>query len=133
MRASCVRILLTTSLIGFVLAAMPQEAATGPLPSTGPASVYADETRFPDLLHQFDSSLQALATRVSPAVVQITVTGLFPIRLTPESTGARMMVADPDFVGDHSRSLTSTLAKRSDGLTGSHKGVRRVMIGSSLP
>jgi serine protease Do len=67
-------------LIGFVLAtaAKPQEAATSPSPSDGAASVYGGETRIPDLLRQFDSSLQALATRVSPAVVQITVTGFGP-------------------------------------------------------
>ena len=79
MKPSCVRILVITSLIGFVLtaAALPQEVA-GPPPPDGAASAYTVERRFPDLLRQFDSSLQALATRVSPAVVQITVTGFGP-------------------------------------------------------
>ena len=36
------------------------------------------ETRIPDLLRQFDDSLQALVTTVSPGVVQITVTGFGP-------------------------------------------------------
>lgn len=74
------RSLLITILIGLVLttAAMPQEAATRPSPSDGAASLHAGEIRIPDLLRQFDSSLHALATRVSPAVVQITVTGFGP-------------------------------------------------------
>ncbi|HWO32664.1 MAG TPA: trypsin-like peptidase domain-containing protein, partial [Candidatus Acidoferrum sp.] len=80
MKPPCVRFLLITSLIGFVLSkgVMSQEAVHRPLPTDGTISGYAAETRIPDLLHQFNGSLQALATRVSPAVVQITVTGFGP-------------------------------------------------------
>src|SRR5260370_11897540 len=80
MKPLSVRVLLITSLISFVLitAATPQEAVTNPSPANRPPGGYPAETRRPDLLHQFNGSLQALATRVSPAVVQITVTGFGP-------------------------------------------------------
>ncbi len=78
MKPSYVRILLITCWIGFALttAAMSQEAATSP--AAGATDGYVAERRIPDLLRQFDNSLQALASRVSPAVVQITVTGFGP-------------------------------------------------------
>src|SRR5229473_93408 len=78
MKPSYVRILLITCWIGFVLttAAMSQEVATSP--AAGATDGYVAERRIPDLLRQFDNSLQALASRVSPAVVQITVTGFGP-------------------------------------------------------
>ena len=80
MKPLSVRVLLITSLISFVLitAATPQEAVTNPSPANRAPGGYPAETRRPDLLHQFNGSLQALATRVSPAVVQITVTGFGP-------------------------------------------------------
>jgi serine protease Do len=80
MKPLSVRVLLITSLISFVLitAAAPQETVTNSSSSHSAPGGYAAETRIPDLLHHFDSSLQALATRVSPAVVQITVTGFGP-------------------------------------------------------
>src|SRR5260370_25817113 len=80
MKPLSVRVLLITSLITFVLiaTATPQEAAANaPLAETA-AGGYATETRIPDLLHQFNGSLQALAARVSPAVVQITFIGFGP-------------------------------------------------------
>src|SRR5713226_10187375 len=46
--------------------------------AAGATDGYVAERRIPDLLRQFDNSLQALASRVSPAVVQITVTGFGP-------------------------------------------------------
>ncbi len=72
MKHSCIRILLIANLISFVLttAAMSQKAATKP--AAGVAGGQIAESHIPDLLHQFDKSLQALATKVSPAVVQIT-------------------------------------------------------------
>ena len=80
MKPLSVRVLLLTSLISFVLikAATPQEAVTNPSPAEGLADGYGAETRIPDLLHQFNGSLQALVSRVSPAVVQITVAGFGP-------------------------------------------------------
>src|SRR5258708_29754441 len=80
MKPLSVRILLITSLITFVLitTATPQEAAANASLAETAAGGYATETRIPDLLHQFNGSLQALAARVSPAVVQITVTGFGP-------------------------------------------------------
>jgi len=41
--------------------------------------VAAAESRTPDLLRQFNSSLEALVAKVSPAVVQIQVTGIGPL------------------------------------------------------
>src|SRR5260370_25310652 len=81
MKPLSVRVLLITSLISCVLitAATPQEAVTNPSPANRAPGGYPAETRMPDLLHQFNGSLQALATRVSPAVVQITVTGFGPL------------------------------------------------------
>jgi len=75
-----VRVCLITILITFVLitTATPQEAAANASLAETAAGGYATETRIPDLLHQFNGSLQALAARVSPAVVQITVTGFGP-------------------------------------------------------
>ena len=80
MKPPCVRILLITNLIGFVLttAAMPQEGVSNTSLTEAATGRRAAEARIPDVLHQFDSSLQALAMRVSPAVVQITVTGFGP-------------------------------------------------------
>ena len=80
MKPLSVRILLITSLITFVLitTATPQEAAANASLAETAAGGYATETRIPDLLHQFNGSLQALAARVSPAVVQITVIGFGP-------------------------------------------------------
>ncbi len=80
MKPLSVRVLLLTSLISFVLikAAAPQEAVTNLSPAEGLADGYGAETRIPDLLHQFNGSLQALVSRVSPAVVQITVAGFGP-------------------------------------------------------
>ena len=75
-----VRIFLIASLIGFMLttAATPQDTIANPSPPDGTASGHAAETRLPDLLLQFNGLLQALATRASLAVVQITVTGFGP-------------------------------------------------------
>jgi serine protease Do len=75
-----VRVCLITTLITFVLitTATPQEAAANASLAETAAGGYATETRIPDLLHQFNVSLQALAARVSPAVVQIIVTGFGP-------------------------------------------------------
>jgi len=75
-----VRVCLITILITFVLiaTATPQEAAANASLAETAAGGYATETRIPDLLHQFNGSPQALAARVSPAVVQITVTGFGP-------------------------------------------------------
>src|SRR5260370_12309785 len=80
MKPLSVRVLLITSLITFVLitTATPQEAAANASLAETAAGGYATETRIPDLLHQFNGSLQALAARVSPAVVQISVTGFGP-------------------------------------------------------
>jgi serine protease Do len=76
MKLLLVRVLLITSLISFVLitTATPQEAAAN-ASLTERAAGHTAEARIPDLLHQFNDSLQALAAKVSPAVVQITVTG----------------------------------------------------------
>jgi serine protease Do len=57
---------------------MSQEAAATPSPTDGAVGASAAETRIPDLLRQFNSTLQALASRVSLAVVQITATGFGP-------------------------------------------------------
>src|SRR5260370_19318198 len=78
MKPSCVRILLIANLVDFLLttAAMSQKAATNP--ATGVAGVQVADGHIPDVLHQFDKSLQALAAKVSPAVVQITVTAFGP-------------------------------------------------------
>jgi hypothetical protein len=72
-----VRTFLIASLIGFMLttAATPQDTMANPSPPDGTASGHAAETRLPDLLLQFNGLLQALATRASLAVVQVTVTG----------------------------------------------------------
>src|SRR5260370_957050 len=80
MKPPSVRVLLITSLITFVLitTATPQEAAANASLAETAAGGYATETRIPHLLHQFNGSLQALAARVSPAVVQIIVTGFGP-------------------------------------------------------
>jgi S1-C subfamily serine protease len=80
MKPLAVRVLLITSLITFVLitTATRQEAAANASLAETAAGVHATETRIPDPLHQFNGSLQALAVRVSPAVVQITVTGFGP-------------------------------------------------------
>jgi serine protease Do len=76
MKLLLVRVLLITSLISFVLitTATPQEAAAN-ASLTERAAGHTAEARIPDLLHQFNDSLRALAAKVSPAVVQITVTG----------------------------------------------------------
>jgi serine protease Do len=80
MKPSCVLVCLIASLIGFVpsATATPQGTIANPAPPDGAASGHATETRIPDLLRQFNGSLQALATRASLAVVQITVTGFGP-------------------------------------------------------
>ena len=77
MKLLLVRVLLITSLISFVpiTIAAPQEAAADASLTERPAGGNTAEARIPDLLHQFNDSLQALAAKVSPAVVQITVTG----------------------------------------------------------
>jgi serine protease Do len=80
MKPLSVRVLLIRSFISSlaITTAMAQQAvANASLAEMGTAG-YTAETRIPDLLRQFDNSLQALATRVSPAVVQITVTGFGP-------------------------------------------------------
>jgi serine protease Do len=80
MKPSCVLVCLIASLSGFVpsATATPQGTIANPAPPDGAASRHATETRIPDLLRQFNGSLQALATRASLAVVQITVTGFGP-------------------------------------------------------
>jgi serine protease Do len=80
MTPSCVRLSLIASLMGCVLSttAMPQDTTANPAPPDGAASGHATETHIPDLLRQFNGSLQALAARASLAVVQITVTGFAP-------------------------------------------------------
>jgi hypothetical protein len=78
MKPSCVRILLIANLVGFLLttAAMCQKGATNR--AAGVAGGHVADGNIPDLLHQFDNSLQALAAKVSSAVVQITVTAFGP-------------------------------------------------------
>ena len=80
MKPLCVRVLLITSFISSVAitTAMPQQAVANPSLAERATAGNPAETRIPDLLRQFDDSLQALVTRVSPAVVQITVTGFGP-------------------------------------------------------
>ncbi|MGA8621369.1 MAG: trypsin-like peptidase domain-containing protein [Candidatus Sulfotelmatobacter sp.] len=80
MKPLCVRVLLITSFISSVAitTAMPQPAVANPSLAERATAGNPAETRIPDLLRQFDDSLQALVTRVSPAVVQITVTGFGP-------------------------------------------------------
>ena len=64
------RILLTS--VAFVTATLV--VAQEPKPLAAPP-----ESRTPDLLRQFNSSLEALVSKVSPAVVQIQVTGIGPL------------------------------------------------------
>jgi len=80
MKPSSVRVEFLPMLISFLLItiATPREAVANSSPTDFAAGGYATETRIPNLLRQFNSSLQALATRVSPAVVQVTVTGFGP-------------------------------------------------------
>jgi serine protease Do len=80
MKLLFVRMLLITSWISFVpiTTAAPQEAAAKASQTERAAGGNTAEARIPDLLHQFNDSLQALAAKVSPAVVQITVTGFGP-------------------------------------------------------
>src|SRR5258708_18300042 len=80
MKRRSVRIWVIRRLMTFVLitTATPQEAAANASLAETAAGGYATETRIPDLLHQFNGALQALASRVSPAVVQITVAGFGP-------------------------------------------------------
>ena len=80
MKLLLVRVLLIASVISFVpvTTAAPQEAAANASLTERAAGGNTAEARTPDLLHQFNDSLQALAAKVSPAVVQITVTGFGP-------------------------------------------------------
>ena len=68
MKPLSVRVLLITILINFVsiTTAMPQEAAAN-ASLTERAAGHTAETRIPDLLHQFNDSLQAVAAKVAPA------------------------------------------------------------------
>jgi serine protease Do len=50
------------------------------------------ESRPPDLLRQFDSSLVALTGKVSPAVVQIIVTGFGPVQGNSRNSGVALIV-----------------------------------------
>ncbi|MGA9510153.1 MAG: hypothetical protein WBV55_16160 [Candidatus Sulfotelmatobacter sp.] len=80
MKLLLVRVWLIASVISFVpvTTAAPQEAAANASLTARAAGGNTAEARTPDLLHQFNDSLQALAAKVSPAVVQITVTGFGP-------------------------------------------------------
>ncbi len=80
MKPLCGRVLLITSFISSVAitSAMPQQAVANPSLAERATAGNPAETRIPDLLRQFDDSLEALVTRVSPAVVQITVTRFGP-------------------------------------------------------
>jgi serine protease Do len=67
---SPLRILLTSFTFAMTTLAVAQEPK--------PLAV-SPESRTPDLLRQFDTSLETLVAKVSPAVVQIQVTGVGPI------------------------------------------------------
>ena len=80
MKAALSRVLLVVSLIGFVLAtpALSQETRSEASPSPVPAGTRRAEPRAPDLLHELNNSLKALASKVSPAVAQVQVSVLRP-------------------------------------------------------
>src|SRR5260370_7032315 len=128
MKPLSVRVLLITSLISFVLitAATPQEAVTNPSPANRAPGGYPAETRRPDLLHQFNGSLQALVSRVSPAVVQITVTGFGP-QDDKSKDGASFIVRQ--------RAIGSGVVVDSDGyiMTNAHVGEGAQQIRVVLP
>ena len=132
MKPSCVRIFLIASLVSFVLttSAIPQEDVATTSPADSAAGGYASEARIPNLLRQFDSSLQALASRVSPAVVQIAVTGFGP-QDEKSKDGASLVVRQ--------RAIGSGVILDPDGyiMTNAHvvEGARhiRVLLPSPVP
>jgi S1-C subfamily serine protease len=71
MKPSCVRISLIANLVGFLLTTAAISQKTGTNPAASGAGVQVADGHIPDLLHQFDKSLQTLAAKVSPAVVRL--------------------------------------------------------------
>jgi len=66
-------------------AANSQETAPTPSASEPAAGTHHDEVRGVELLRQFNGSLEALVSKVSPAVVQIQVSGVGPLQENSKS------------------------------------------------
>ncbi len=98
--------------------------AAGLLLAPGLGAQTPDKKNAPDLLHQFSSSLEALAKRVSPSVVQVLATGYGPLE-----EGSR---SETGLVIGRQRAIGSGVIVDSDGyiVTNAHvvTGAQRVQV-----
>lgn len=120
------RVLLLAYLIFITTAALMSQESPPPVMPT--ADARRAEARSPDLLRQFNGSLQALVLKVSPAVVQVQAAGLAPLEASNKS-GAALIVRQ--------RAIGSGVIVNPDGyiMTNAHvvEGAQRVRVVLPLP
>jgi serine protease Do len=120
------RVLLLAYLIFITTAALMSQESPPPVMPT--ADARRAEARSPDLLRQFNGSLQALVSKVSPAVVQVQAAGLAPLEASNKS-GAALIVRQ--------RAIGSGVIIDPDGyiMTNAHvvEGAQRVRVVLPLP
>ncbi|MBV9609534.1 MAG: trypsin-like peptidase domain-containing protein [Acidobacteria bacterium] len=118
-------LLFACFLLVMPLGLMSQQAQTTGAPS---ASAKRLEPRDPELLRHFDSSLQALVAKVSPAVVQVQAAGLAPLEGS-NKTGVAFLVRQ--------RAIGSGVIVDPEGyiITNAHvvEGAHRVRIVLPVP
>ena len=125
-----IRPLALAGCVTFLLAhALGQEGQTKPSPSSSEAAEHTVVSRIPaDMLVQLSGSLQQLAAKVSPAVVQIQVTGFGPAEESGRADTALIV---------RQHALGSGVMVDSDGyiMTNAHvvEGAQRIRVVLPVP
>src|ERR1700719_2937999 len=92
MKRSCVQIFILVLTTALLLAPGAAAQGTKPSPRKASSEIAASQSNSLDLLRQLDGSLIALTSRVTPAVVQIEVTGIGPTHTKSNEDGEGLAV-----------------------------------------
>ncbi len=122
-------LVLLGSAVGLLAQATQNPAAPPPAPKkNGPDAPPAKSSEPPDVLVQLNGALESLAAKVSPAVVQILVTGYGPLREEDRSQTALI-------VRQHAVGSGVIVDSRGYIMTNAHvvEGAQRIRVALPLP